>query len=444
MKKKSNNNKKYFYLVVALIFVFILLLNILTPLLADDFSYSFGLNGKLKSIKDVIDYQVNHWNTWGGRSVVHTIAQIFLLSPKYVFNIFNPIVYVLFTLLVYKHVIGKEKKYDVSLYVIINALIWFSLPAFGQNMLWLIGSCNYLWGTTLVLLFLLPFRLNIDEDKKDNIFMIIGMLLLGVLAGWTNENTAAAMLSIVVLSMIYRKYNKLKINKWNISGFIGALFGFGMMILAPGNSVRSAELASDRSFIAEMHHRLVEYSNHFVEYMLPLVILLVIIAIIGYYKGENKKNNLLKVLIYGVGSFLAVYSMIMSPTFPERSWMGPIIYLIIAIGMSINYLDRKEEFIKTTIKFSSIVLVLAFAINYYSAVINTKNVYSDWNKRIDYINSEKEKGNLDIELERIYTYNSHSPQYLLVDLEDDPTIWPNTALARYFGVKSIRPKEKSK
>lgn len=111
-----------------------------------------------------------------------------------------------------------------------------------QNILWLVGSCNYLWGTTLVLLFLLLYRLNLDVKCKNSIIIAILMLIFGIMAGWTNENNAAALLIILVLFSVYRLYNKKNTTIWHISGFIGALIGFLFMILASGNSIRSESL----------------------------------------------------------------------------------------------------------------------------------------------------------------------------------------------------------
>lgn len=85
-----------------------------------------------------------------------------------------------------------------------------------QNILWLVGSCNYLWGTTLVLLFLLLYRLNLDVKCKNSIIIAILMLIFGIMAGWTNENNAAALLIILVLFSVYRLYNKKNITIWHI------------------------------------------------------------------------------------------------------------------------------------------------------------------------------------------------------------------------------------
>ena len=141
-------------------------------------------------------------------------------------------------------------------------------------MLWLIGSCNYLWGTTILLLFLLPFRLQFDSNKSSNsIFKIVYMFLFGILAGWTNENNAAALLTLIVLFACYRLFNKQKLQAWNYSGFIGALIGFLMMILSPGNRIRSSRFANNHSFLWNLYHRFIDYTDNFIDYLLPALII---------------------------------------------------------------------------------------------------------------------------------------------------------------------------
>lgn len=436
---KLFNNKKIFIITILLVFILILLLNIFTPLLADDYSYSFGLNGRLKSLKDVLDYQVHHWETWGGRSVAHSIAQIFLMTPKMVFNIFNSIVYVIFSLLMYKHIVGKEKKYDIILYLIINLAVWFVLPVYGQNIIWLIGSCNYLWCTTIVLAFLLPFRLSIDEKEgSKNIFKIIIMLLLGIIAGWTNENTAAAMLLAIIIFIGYKIYNKNKVSLWYYSGLIGSIAGFLMMILAPGNSIRSEQFKTNRGPIGELIHRFFEITNNFVGYLLPLLIIFIIITIFSHFYGENKKKHLIKTIIFLVLSFAGAYSMILSPTFPERSWMAPSIFLILATGYSLNLINKKEKITQVLVVAVIPLLILAFLFNYRTAFKDTRKVNREWKDRINYIEEEKRKGNLDLIVKKIVPIDRHVGLYLLNDLNKDTKIWPNNSIARYFEINSIK------
>ena len=152
---KNKITKKQITIVMfSAIFIFMFVLNFLTPLIADDFSYSFGADGRIKNLYDIYNKQVDHYFTWGGRTVAHTVAQIFLLFPKIIFSIANTFAYVLLIYLIYRVARGKSEDKPI-LVIAINLLLWFVLPVFGQTCLWLIGSCNYLWTTDIILIFML-------------------------------------------------------------------------------------------------------------------------------------------------------------------------------------------------------------------------------------------------------------------------------------------------
>ena len=81
-------------------FLMMLVLNLLTPLIADDYAYSFihGTYKRVHNLLDVIISQADHYMTWGGRSIAHSFAQTFLMLPKWVFSICNSGIY---TLIIY-------------------------------------------------------------------------------------------------------------------------------------------------------------------------------------------------------------------------------------------------------------------------------------------------------------------------------------------------------
>lgn len=80
-----------------------LLLNAHTPLQMDDYDYAFSWStGKpLSGVADVLASQAAHYRLWGGRSVVHTLTQLFLYAGKGAFNVANTAMYVLLVLELY-------------------------------------------------------------------------------------------------------------------------------------------------------------------------------------------------------------------------------------------------------------------------------------------------------------------------------------------------------
>lgn len=89
------------------------LLNAHTPLQMDDYDYAFSWStGKpLSGVADVLASQAAHYRLWGGRSVVHTLTQLFLYAGKGAFNVANTAMYVLLVLELYALVRPKGRRF---------------------------------------------------------------------------------------------------------------------------------------------------------------------------------------------------------------------------------------------------------------------------------------------------------------------------------------------
>lgn len=435
MKKINLTKRQQIILILSSIFVMMLLLNLLTPLLADDYSYSFGLDGRIQNLMDVLQKQVQHYFSWGGRTVAHTIGQIFLMFPKIVFSISNTLIYVLLVWLIYTHAKDDNKEEKPLLLLLIHLCLWFFLPAFGQTCLWLIGSCNYLWTMVIILLFLLPYKQK--KPKKDTIWKIIGMLFLGIIAGWTNENTAFGLIVITLGSLILSKWQnkKQKLAKWQWSGAIGTILGFLILILAPGNFVRTEDFQDNSFILVKLLKRIIDCTSGMVTYILPLIIItIVLISIYIYHKKDINK----KIYIYLTSSFLTIYAMVLSPTFPERAWFGVVIFLMIAIIHLLYKVENFHKLYKFIIIDISIIMSLLYVSQYITAAKEINELKNIWNYRESYIEKEKKKGNKEIELSAYSSENRHNPIYGLGDLSTEKNNWPNTAIAKYFKIKTIK------
>lgn len=430
-KIKKISSKTWIKIILVSIFLMMLVLNILTPLIADDYSYSFihGTTQRVKNILDVFVSQADHYMTWGGRSIAHGIAQIFLMFPKIIFSICNSIVYTLVIYLIYKNTIDKKDK--PLLMILIHFLLYFCLPVFGQNCIWLIGSCNYLWTTMFILLFVLLFR----KERKDNIINIILMFILGLIAGWSNENSSFALIVITVLLMI--PFKKINIKKWKISGLLGVITGFVVMILAPGNFVRKENFTEDPSFIMRIINRGIQYSETLVKYMLPLIILAVILITIHIYK--KKKINKYS-FVYFIASFFAVYSMLLSPQFPDRSWISPILFMIMGNIVLVNDIYDVHRVLKYILADFIVLSSIHYFGTYALLAKDINNLRVTWRERINYINKIKKDGEKSVEFKRYLSDNKRNPNYGLVDLTPMSDQWPDRDIARYYGLDSISGK----
>lgn len=423
-------------LILVSIFLTVLVLNMITPLIMDDFNYTYGLDGRIQSIKDIINYQIWFYNNWGGRNVAHFLAQFFLMNNKLLFNITNSLMYTLLIYLIYKIIKGTSE--DKPNYLILIHLgLWFFTPAFGQAFIWLTGSCNYLWTTTIILIFINLF-IKFSNSKKYNLVQNILFFILGIIAGWTNENAGASLIVLLLVFIGIRlKLEKKNINKIQVVGIIGVVLGFLIMIMAPGNYIRSNAYENNGFFLIEWIKRAVSITitlEHTLIYFFIIMVIIGSIYIIRKQKIDIKNYSFL------IGTIVAIYSMVVSPTFPERSWTIVIVYSIVLCGNLLYHLNIDYKLKSLMITNCIIVGLFLFVNSYILAVKDSYQFYNTWQYRIETIEKGKKEGIKDYEFEIHLTSRKQSASFGLGDLFDKKNDSNNQTYARYFEIKSIKAK----
>ncbi|WP_422479463.1 DUF3329 domain-containing protein [Pleomorphochaeta sp. DL1XJH-081] len=444
MKKRflsASHNQYYFVIIFSFLIIFIL--NSLTPYVADDYSYAFSVatGERIESISDIIKSQYEHWHSWGGRSIAHFLAQLFILLPKFYFNILNSLMYCAFIYLCYRHALGRTHSYRPVLLILLHVYFWIFLPVYGQNLLWLTGSCNYLWTTVLILLFVLPYRDNLEKNitaHKSFLFMPL-LFLNGILAGWSNENSGASILVLLILYFFYKKYFlKVKIELWEIVGLIGFMVGFFLLISAPGNFNRLDEYNVSSFNITTMINRI----YNLLSFYFRIGIIFPIIFTLPLLFNKNDKDILL--VAYPLGALVAVFSMIVSPTFPDRATMIAYTYSGISLIRVLEAYKGKHilgYFGFDTMKIKLIALfyiIMVFSIT--SILPSFKNIVEVGLKasyRVEYIKRQRESNNENIKVGLVSPHNKHVGFYGLSDIRSDAEVWPNPYIAKYYSVENI-------
>ena len=392
---KSIIKKNWLYI---FIFAFIFVFNSVTPLIMDDYQYSFIFGGieRVRSLNDIVVSQTNHYLHWGGRTVAHTIAQFFLMFPKWVFNIANSLVFCGLIYLICEH--AKNLKCNRYVMIIVAFFaIWFFMPEFGQTILWLTGSCNYLWGSFFILLALLSFTRKLDNHEyKMNVYQIIFFAIISFIGGWCNENTSGALVFLMLVIIIALLFKRVKIEKHFYLFIILSLISFVIMILSPGNYLRSALVNPISDII------IVEYANRFANCMLmfrdvllKIFILTLLIEMFNVFICNNK-NSIEKTLIFLLGSLACNFAMILSPFYVARASFGAIVFAIIALVSSISSFSLDEKKSRFIISSSLCVTVCYFMISCSFALIDDVCSFYLFKNRENYIISQVESGNGDI------------------------------------------------
>jgi len=418
-------------LVIVLLFF---ILNVLTPLIADDYVYS-----NVHSVSEAAKETYKMYFAWSGRLLAHFTELCWLFVGKSIFNIANTAVYCLFVLLIQFHIMGKAK-FNPLMFLAISIFLWVFVPAWGQNFLWLAGSCTYFWTATLILLFLVPFRKKYDDaNYKLNLPLSVLFLFLGLLTGCGTENAIAAVLFLLIAYFAVKIINKNKVALFEVLGTLGFLISFFALILAPGNNVRQGLLHhyGSESFMALK--RLVGVTLVFGKDF--GFILIAICAILAFDLVRNKKHKLsIFSYFYMLAAVAGTYSMLLSPTFPPRSFFIVIVFGGITLGHILFQTEIKlPEIIKRNMNAIVICCLISFSFSILNSSRNFIGVYLEWNNRIKHIEAEKAKGNLDVELRApIPVWDKHVASYGLQDLSHDKNGWPNQDVAKYYGLSSVK------
>ena len=440
----QNNNRRNLIVFFSLAFLFVFFLNCITPYVYDDYSYLnvYGEGRRIESLADVFVSQYNHWRIWGGRSVAHFIAQVFLALPsKMYFNVCNSLMYILLIYLIGKVSFRKHQPV-LKDYIFVFLLSWLAFGKWGEVFLWLVGSCNYLWTTVFALLYI---YLCLDIKKNRNIiiriFSCLVFLLLGVIAGWSNENTGASLVFFSISYIVWLhfiKKEKARIEHW--LGFIGTVVGFALMILAPGNFVRLDRVSfhgyEQINFIVTVFCRFFIYLAVFLYTNIPLIVITSIaLAKKKPEKSFFKETNAPLML---VAMFVAQNSMVLSPEYPARAVTIVTLYFMIFLLMLFDFYRENFDVMLKKTSFVLLCLFVLFAsISIYEDIIIYKAIP---NVEVEIL-KQKENGITDVVVDspRASFFNSHS----VVDatkyyLSDSPTQWYNKVLASRYGVNTIR------
>ena len=223
----------FYYLYLSAIGVFIYLMNVLTPFYSDDWYYHLisGTTTPIASFTDILHSQYIHYFDINGRFIPHFFIQLFDgLLGKTAFHVVNSLVFIIFLYLISYLLHRQYKSYILSTSLALT-LMCFLLPGFGYCFLWMSGACNYLWASTLVLLFIIAME---TEFKRPCLYPLL--FLFGVVSGWTNEAISIGVgIGYFVYFFFHRKALRLS-RVILLSGFyVGILF----LVFSPGSIHRA-------------------------------------------------------------------------------------------------------------------------------------------------------------------------------------------------------------
>lgn len=447
---KKNRNCIFFYLILLAAFIGMFVFNALTPYMSDDFCYD---PGRWKGISEAFDRAWENYLTWNGRIIPQILMNFALAIPKWLFNIINSLFFVGLVVLIYLNARDSDLNFtnDYKLLLFIIVLLFLFGVAPGQTMLWVAGSCNYLWATVISFAFLttvrcLLIRTVIVKGIK-RLALCFSLFVFGVLAGWCNENTSGGILILVLFSITYDVCKKSREEKivdcikvipiWIYSGIVGICLGLFGLVASPGGRVRMEQniLDENQSGVFAYFGRFLKLNDYVKDDFSVLIIMVIVLLCLSFAK--NKVDYYSCAIV--VSAILTIYVLVLTPTPMDRAIYGAGVMLIMATArLGYNILNEDIVWEKVIKHSTIIILLILFIYTYFADGANLMRINRELEERDLFAEEQINAGCDDLVLPMIRQEWDNKYTFIyLNDIEVDDSGWGNYLYRTKYGVHDV-------
>lgn len=299
----------------------------LTPLVFDDFGYGAGNSG----LAALFSAQVHEHLTWSGKFIGHFMARLLLHAPSWLHPLLSPLIFLglIFSGVLLTLGINWRSTLRAWQVLLLAGLTWFALPAFGTVFFWRTGTPDYGYSLFFATAFLVPYRFWCDRED----YHLPGGLLFalaGMLAGWSNENLGMLVILAALAATLYRFRTSGKVPLWAAAGILGALAGWLLMMTAPANAVRLAQLGGLEKIpvfsAASFHRFLIFWSSQQLE-LAPYALASLICVWMLHRQGKLSLASIWPGLAFFLMSQASLAAFAFSPSTPYRAMTSTFFYM---------------------------------------------------------------------------------------------------------------------
>ncbi len=429
--KRLNASRTALYIVLGVIAAFMLLLNLLTPYCADDFTYmvNFKTQQWITRVWDVFPSMAAHAEVMNGRLISHGLGQLFMIWPKPVFDVVNAAVFTAFIYLLYRTA-HRGTGENVLLLAAVFCAVWYFMPVFGQVALWQLGSVNYLWALAAGLLFLRPYISDyLDGRKKTALWRKILFSVLALPFGMWSEVTSFIGIILAALFLILGKIlKKRSLRTWLFIPVVAAAAGYLLMMLMPAELNAKGSDMTLGTLLRNFNNAtgvLREFGG------VLLGVWAAAFALGVFLKLDRDRLTVSAALVFG--AVAGNYMLTVASYYPERCFCATAALLILAIAMLVPAFLRAGRAELCGCLGAALLVVTAF-----SLIVGT---YDIWNTHVAYglreqrVAEAKAEGLSEVTVDIIRPATKYSAYWGLTELVDDPRAWPNDFVSTYYGIQ---------
>ena len=430
--QRLNHSKKAHFMTIGVMFAVLLVFNMLTKLLADDFQYffSFATGKPIESFQDSIDSIIAHGKHINGRYFAHYVAQFFLRMPPLLFDLVNSAVFVATIYTVYA-VSNRGRGYNNLFLIAIFGSVWLFEHDFGQVNLWLDGACNYLFAIFFGLIYLLPFLRSVLWRKQIRLWMLPPHFLIAFWFGGYLEVTSvgfigASCLFLLADVFIYKNRRSLRL----LPSILFGMLGTATMVLSPAQTVNKMAAFSLVNLLTTFGVSLLMILSIF-----PIILLYIVL----FRRARAEQTDtrvLISSLILAAGALASNFVLLLAKYYALRCSSAFVFLSIFATALLYGNLKNCElsPRMKKFAGLFAVALVLALTLG-LADNIATFAIIQDHEVQIQEAIARGEK---EITLCRPVPLTKYNGLWGLRYLDiRDPDGWPNCFYARYYGLERV-------
>lgn len=438
------------------------------PLMYDDYAYAFiwdGAHGgnlegmqfgspelehrkRISSFADILDSLESYYFTWSGRIFACGLVQFFVWLGKPAFDIANTIIFI-FLILTIINLANTWLKISRAALMWIFFTIFILMPSSALSMFWLTGSCNYLWMAFFQLFFLTPYvkALRSHEAATSTLNTVL-MILLGLLAGCSNEAGSFATVCLTLFLVVMCKANGI-FRPWMIAGLAALIVGYAIMTFAPGNFLRLELFYPNLTYTKEL------FFTHLTGGFLRVVatnLIALIPMFIYFLRRRSSKVTMAEILMlaFTAAGFLVAIALLLSPEYNTRISITSLSFSLVASSSAILELERQHlkallNFPKKFLRGVSLIIIVSFTSYFVTLVYVDLSIFNAARRQVRYIqrNAQLDPVPMSPMPIRQRFKSIHGNKSAVTELkhfagiEGNLNNYKNSLVAQYYGVKHV-------
>lgn len=328
-QKNDYIKQTIFILCTILAILIICICSILCPYLSDDWHFFFVWDGfdpnnhtrRVSSFADIITSMRNYYHFSGGRVIAHFLVYSLMTVNKMFFNIINGFMFAGMCLLLYSITQAISNIKSIWLYPLIILMCFKYLPSFGDVVLWLSGSVNYMW---MSVPFLACITWLIRRREKAGLLERISIMPLFIFSAFTNEITGGMLAVAIILCLILSDKRR---SFFLITYLISLIPGMCFVIMAPGNMVRKKIVEQNEVGISDWFNIVHKYFEYLGKEKCSLIVVMIFGFLFSFYNDLSWKDRLGKFIPLIVG-LCGIIALSFTGMFTERPMIFGLLLMI--------------------------------------------------------------------------------------------------------------------